>query len=206
MRTNISLVYTIEEVDTIVDRVWNWKYMKAHQKATPQQVVGTGLNTWAEVRYYVGERWGLSMTPVGLKMRTNKLYSKLYKFRREFVPDSNTVWKVSALSHYSAIGYVSSSSKVGAENTAFTLYGWSLAGDQEPRPDMFVAEWVGIGGWEEVRKRNVDVAMETQSRISRWERELETTRRQIEKARARATALLTLGEGLESREAEQKAG
>ena len=96
MRTNISLVYSIEEVDTIVDRVWNWKYMKAHQKATPQQVVGTGLNSWAEIRDYVGERWGLSMTPVGLKMRTNKLYSKIHKFRREFLPDSNTVWKVSS--------------------------------------------------------------------------------------------------------------
>ena len=71
---------------------------------------------------------------------------------------------------------------------------------------MFVAEWVGIGGWEEVRKRNVDVATDIQARITRWERELETTRRQIEKARARATALLTLGEGLESREEEQKAG
>ena len=206
MRTNISLVYSIEEVDTIVDRVWNWKYMKAHQKATPQQVVGTGLNSWVEVRDYVGERWGLSMTQVGLKMRTNKLYSKLHKFRREFVPDSNTVWKVSSHASYSAIGYVASSSKVGAENTAFTLYGWSLAGDQEARPDMFVAEWVGIGGWEEVRKRNVDVATDIQVRITRWERELQNTQRQIEKARARAMALLTLGEGLESREDEQKAG
>ena len=41
MRTNISFIYSIEEVDTIIDRVWNWKYLKAHQKITPKQVVAT---------------------------------------------------------------------------------------------------------------------------------------------------------------------
>ena len=35
MRINFSFVNTIEEVDVIVDRVWNWKYLKAHQKITP---------------------------------------------------------------------------------------------------------------------------------------------------------------------------
>ena len=203
MRTNISLTYTIEEVDVIVDRVWNWKYLKAHQKITPKQVVGTGLSSWGEVRDYVSERWCNEMTPTGLKMRTNKLYQKITKFRREFVPDSETVWRVRDAGGYTTLGYVVSAASVGATTSAFSLYGWALAGTEKSlSPDRLTAEWVGVGGWEEARKRNVQVASEIQMRISRWEREAVQIQKNIDDFRSRAMALLTVGEGLEAREAE----
>ena len=193
MRTNASLVYAIEEVDTIIDRVWNWKYLKAHQKITPKQVLGTGIRSWGDVRDYVNDRWFADMTPTGLKMRTNKLYQKISKFQREFVPDSDTVWCVKSYGGYHTIGYVVSPSKVGATNTAFTLYGWALAGTEStPSADTLSAECVGIGGWEEARKRNVDIASEIQVRITRYERELLNTQKQIESLRTRVSALLTV--------------
>jgi hypothetical protein len=68
---------------------------------------------------------------------------------------------------------------------------------------MFEAAWVGVGGWEEARKRNVDIASDIQIRITRWERELLNTQKNIEHARSRAMALLTVGEGLDSREEPQ---
>jgi len=204
MRINFSFVNTIEEVDVIVDRVWNWKYLKAHQKITPKQVVGTGLDGWGDVRDYVTQRWGCEMTPTGLKMRSNKLYQKIQKFRREFVPGSDTVWRVNFNGAYQPIGHVVSSNREGAANTAFTMYGWALAGTESTmRPEMFEAAWVGVGGWEEARKRNVDIASDIQIRITRWERDLLNTQKNIEQARSRAMALLTVGEGLDSREEPQ---
>ena len=203
MRTNTSLVYTIEEVDSIIDRVWNWKYLKAHQKITPKQVVGTGLGSWGEIRDYVSERWGNDMTPTGLKMRTNKLFQKVSKFRREFVPDTDTVWKIRGAGGYTVLGYVVSASRVGATTTAFSLYGWALAGTEKSlNADMLEAEWVGVGGWEEARKQNIQVASEIQMRITRWEREAVQIQKNIDDFRSRAMALLTVGEGLEAREAE----
>jgi len=204
MRTNISFIYSIEEVDTIIDRVWNWKYLKAHQKITPKQVVATGLASWAEIRDYVTERWGLEMTPTGQKMRTNKLYQKVHKFRREFAPDSDTVWRTNSGSSYNALGFVVSASSVGAKNSAFTIYGWSLAGvDDKLSADNLSAEWVGVGGWEEARKRNVDIAADMQMRISRYEREIAQTQKNIEMYRNRVAALLTVGDQMEAREPEE---
>jgi len=204
MRTNISFVYSIEEVDTIIDRVWNWKYLKAHQKITPKQVVATGLTSWAEIRDYVLERWGCEMTLVGQKMRTNKLYQKIYKFRREFVPDSDTVWRVVPGSSYNPLGFVVSASSVGAKNAAFTIYGWALAGvDDKLSADTLSTEWVGVGGWEEARKRNVDIATDMQARIGRYEREITQAQKNIDLYRTRVAALLTVGGDEAAREPEE---